>query len=228
MVTAEEILELLRRATTRSCRAAQPGTRAGRGVRRRSTDRAARAGPSRPGRVGIIASVTRPFCRDCDRLRLTADGQLRTCLFAAGRDRPARPAARRRVRRRARRRDHRTAVAGKQAGHGIGAAASSSPALDVRHRRLTARPALSLGAELGRPQRAAQQEAAAVQEPARWSAWSSQASQCLTRVASCSRGLRHCRSTVACARQPFAEQRGGRPVACTARHPGTVQGRHVP
>jgi len=32
--------------------------------------------------VGIIASVTRPFCRDCDRLRLTADGQLRTCLFA--------------------------------------------------------------------------------------------------------------------------------------------------
>jgi cyclic pyranopterin phosphate synthase len=26
--------------------------------------------------------VTRPFCRDCDRLRLTADGQLRTCLFA--------------------------------------------------------------------------------------------------------------------------------------------------
>jgi cyclic pyranopterin phosphate synthase len=35
-----------------------------------------------PPRVGIIASVTRPFCRDCDRLRLTADGQLRTCLFA--------------------------------------------------------------------------------------------------------------------------------------------------
>ncbi len=35
-----------------------------------------------PARVGVIASVTRPFCRDCDRLRLTADGQLRTCLFA--------------------------------------------------------------------------------------------------------------------------------------------------
>jgi cyclic pyranopterin phosphate synthase len=35
-----------------------------------------------PPRVGVIASVTRPFCRDCDRLRLTADGQLRTCLFA--------------------------------------------------------------------------------------------------------------------------------------------------
>ncbi len=37
-----------------------------------------------PASVGIIASVTRPFCRDCDRLRLTADGQLRTCLFAHG------------------------------------------------------------------------------------------------------------------------------------------------
>ena len=36
----------------------------------------------RPARVGIIASVTRPFCRACDRLRLTADGQLRSCLFA--------------------------------------------------------------------------------------------------------------------------------------------------
>ncbi len=36
----------------------------------------------RPGRLGVIASVTRPFCRTCDRLRLTADGQLRTCLFA--------------------------------------------------------------------------------------------------------------------------------------------------
>ena len=36
-----------------------------------------------PGRVGVIASVTRPFCGDCDRLRLTADGQLRSCLFAA-------------------------------------------------------------------------------------------------------------------------------------------------
>ncbi|CAN5468117.1 GTP 3',8-cyclase MoaA [soil metagenome] len=35
-----------------------------------------------PPRVGIIASVTRPFCRDCGRLRLTADGQLRTCLFS--------------------------------------------------------------------------------------------------------------------------------------------------
>lgn len=35
-----------------------------------------------PGTVGIVASVTRPFCGDCDRTRLTADGQLRDCLFA--------------------------------------------------------------------------------------------------------------------------------------------------
>ncbi|MCX9191062.1 GTP 3',8-cyclase MoaA [Carbonactinospora thermoautotrophica] len=35
-----------------------------------------------PARVGIIASVTRPFCGRCDRTRLTADGQIRNCLFA--------------------------------------------------------------------------------------------------------------------------------------------------
>ncbi|MEV6965472.1 GTP 3',8-cyclase MoaA [Hamadaea sp. NPDC051192] len=35
-----------------------------------------------PAKVGIIASVTRPFCGDCDRTRLTADGQIRNCLFA--------------------------------------------------------------------------------------------------------------------------------------------------
>jgi len=35
------------------------------------------------GEIGVIASVTRPFCRDCQRLRLSADGKLFTCLFAA-------------------------------------------------------------------------------------------------------------------------------------------------
>ncbi len=34
------------------------------------------------GTVGVIPSVTKPYCGDCDRVRLTADGQLRTCLFA--------------------------------------------------------------------------------------------------------------------------------------------------
>lgn len=37
-----------------------------------------------PAKVGVIASVTMPFCGACDRLRLTADGQLRSCLFAQG------------------------------------------------------------------------------------------------------------------------------------------------
>ena len=52
-------------------------------------------GPTRPGEVarryryldgagefGVITSVTRPFCGDCTRLRLTADGKLHTCLFS--------------------------------------------------------------------------------------------------------------------------------------------------
>ena len=34
------------------------------------------------GRIGVIASVTRPFCESCDRIRLTAEGQLRNCLFS--------------------------------------------------------------------------------------------------------------------------------------------------
>jgi cyclic pyranopterin phosphate synthase len=34
------------------------------------------------GIVGVIPSVTKPFCGDCDRVRITADGQFRTCLFA--------------------------------------------------------------------------------------------------------------------------------------------------
>jgi cyclic pyranopterin phosphate synthase len=34
------------------------------------------------GSVGVIPSVTKPFCGDCDRVRLTADGQFRTCLFS--------------------------------------------------------------------------------------------------------------------------------------------------
>ncbi len=37
-----------------------------------------------PATVGIVASVTQPFCADCNRTRLTADGQWRNCLFARG------------------------------------------------------------------------------------------------------------------------------------------------
>jgi GTP 3',8-cyclase len=35
-----------------------------------------------PAQIGVIGSVTRPFCGSCDRVRLTADGQVRNCLFA--------------------------------------------------------------------------------------------------------------------------------------------------
>lgn len=35
-----------------------------------------------PGKIGVISSVTAPFCETCDRLRLTSDGHLRACLFA--------------------------------------------------------------------------------------------------------------------------------------------------
>jgi GTP 3',8-cyclase len=75
MVTAEEILD---RLTARF--KLTPETSAVRG-----------AAPAErwlvdggPARVGVIASVTRPFCRACDRTRLTADGQIRNCLFATG------------------------------------------------------------------------------------------------------------------------------------------------
>jgi len=43
---------------------------------------AGRTPSGRQGRVGVVASVTRPFCGACDRTRLTADGQIRTCLFS--------------------------------------------------------------------------------------------------------------------------------------------------
>ena len=74
MVTADEILD---RAVGR----VHP--------RRPTTRRAARQRPAEtflvdggPAAVGIIGSVTRPFCGACDRVRLTADGQVRNCLFA--------------------------------------------------------------------------------------------------------------------------------------------------
>lgn len=79
-----------------------------------------------PTRVGVIGSVTRPFCASCDRTRLTADGQLRSCLFAtsetdlrallrggAGDDEIAEC--------------WRTAMWAKPAGHGINAAGFEQP-----------------------------------------------------------------------------------------------------
>jgi cyclic pyranopterin phosphate synthase len=124
MVTREEILTLLARDYVLVPR--------GRPGHAPAEDFDVVDGPDRdewatqPGRLGVIASVTRPFCRDCDRLRLTADGQLRTCLFA-------RDETDLRAGLRAGASDAElaativTAVAGKQSGHGIGLAGFQQP-----------------------------------------------------------------------------------------------------
>ncbi|PKQ22135.1 MAG: GTP 3',8-cyclase MoaA [Actinobacteria bacterium HGW-Actinobacteria-5] len=81
----------------------------------------------RAGRIGVIASVTAPFCAACDRTRLTADGHLRTCLFAHTETdlrTPLREGAT----------DHELAALwqaahlGKAAGHGIGTPGFHQPA----------------------------------------------------------------------------------------------------
>ncbi|WP_308257979.1 GTP 3',8-cyclase MoaA [Pseudonocardia lacus] len=72
MITAGEIMEKLRTAFTLT---PDPTERGGAPAERWLVD----GGPSV---VGVIASVTRPFCGACDRTRLTADGQVRSCLFA--------------------------------------------------------------------------------------------------------------------------------------------------
>jgi len=73
MITADEIFDSLSRAFTLSS----------------DSERVRGAAPAEtflvdggPARVGVIGSVTRPFCGACDRVRLTADGQVRNCLFA--------------------------------------------------------------------------------------------------------------------------------------------------
>jgi cyclic pyranopterin phosphate synthase len=72
MVTAGEIMELLAAEFALTPDTAERG---GAPAERFLVD-------GGPAAVGVIASVTRPFCGACDRTRLTADGQVRTCLFA--------------------------------------------------------------------------------------------------------------------------------------------------
>ncbi|WP_322936324.1 GTP 3',8-cyclase MoaA [Nocardioides bizhenqiangii] len=71
-----------------------------------------------PATVGVIASVTRPFCGDCDRVRLTADGQVRNCLFAR-QESDLRTAMRRGATDEDLAERWLVAMAGKAAGHGI-------------------------------------------------------------------------------------------------------------
>jgi GTP 3',8-cyclase len=73
MVTAAEILDAL--STEFSLAPDDPGQRGSAPAESFLVD-------GGPARVGIIGSVTRPFCGSCDRVRLTADGQVRNCLFA--------------------------------------------------------------------------------------------------------------------------------------------------
>ncbi|MFE9651487.1 GTP 3',8-cyclase MoaA [Micromonospora sp. NPDC006431] len=80
-----------------------------------------------PARVGVIASVTRAFCGDCDRTRLTADGQVRACLFATE-ESDLRGALRAGVDDAELARRWRTAMWGKRAGHGIDDPAFLQPA----------------------------------------------------------------------------------------------------
>jgi cyclic pyranopterin phosphate synthase len=73
MITADEILERLSAAF-----ALVPDDAETRGSAPAETYRI----DGGPAKVGVIGSVTRPFCGACDRVRLTADGQIRNCLFA--------------------------------------------------------------------------------------------------------------------------------------------------
>ena len=73
MVTADEILAVL--TAEFKLTPADPGDRGSAPAEAFMVD-------DGPEMVGVIGSVTRPFCAACDRVRLTADGQIRNCLFA--------------------------------------------------------------------------------------------------------------------------------------------------
>lgn len=73
MITAAEILELLGTEFTLT---PSPSVRGGAPAERWLVD-------GGPAEVGVIASVTRPFCAACERTRLTADGAIRSCLFSS-------------------------------------------------------------------------------------------------------------------------------------------------
>jgi cyclic pyranopterin phosphate synthase len=108
MVTADEILTSLQQVFTlteaREPRGSQP-----------AEEFLVDGGPAT---VGVIASVTRPFCGDCDRVRLTADGQVRNCLFARE-ESDLRGALRAGASDEDLAQRWVTAMAGKRAGHGI-------------------------------------------------------------------------------------------------------------
>ena len=118
MITADEVLDRLR-----SVYDLAPVSDPDRGSAPAETwavldgpDRAAWVGDE--PRVGVVGSVTRPFCGTCDRVRLTADGQLRNCLFSTS-ESDLRAALRDGADDAEIARRFIASVAGKRAGHGI-------------------------------------------------------------------------------------------------------------
>ncbi|MFY1635410.1 GTP 3',8-cyclase MoaA [Solwaraspora sp. WMMB335] len=114
MVTAAEILDAL---TAEFALLPDPAERGG-----APAETWLVAGSSGPhgglARVGVIGTVTRPFCGDCDRTRLTADGQVRDCLFARH-ESDLRTALRGGADDAELARRWQVAMSGKRAGHGI-------------------------------------------------------------------------------------------------------------
>ena len=104
----------------------------------RTPPRASTASPTAAARIGFINPVSEPFCGDCNRIRLTADGRLRTCLFSLNETDLRGPLRAGRRRRRARADRARGGLAqGAQAPRqraGLRPAAAD----DERHRRLSA------------------------------------------------------------------------------------------
>jgi len=80
-----------------------------------------------PGELGIIAPVTEPFCAHCNRLRLTADGKVRTCLFSQ-REHDLKPLLRDGASDEELRTQMRAIVSTKEAGHHLGEPRGSQPA----------------------------------------------------------------------------------------------------
>ena len=81
VVGAQQVLATLRRAGFTLTKAGRPDRRPAALWRVAAGTHGGQEHPA--GSVGIIASVTAPFCSDCDRTRITADGRLMTCLFSS-------------------------------------------------------------------------------------------------------------------------------------------------
>ncbi len=118
MVTADEILDRL---------SAEFTLRPDDGEERGSTPAEMFVVDGGPTRVGVIGAVTRPFCGACNRVRLTADGQIRNCLFARE-ESDLRTALRSGASDDELADQWRAAVAAKRAGHGIDDPAFLQPA----------------------------------------------------------------------------------------------------